>query len=202
MSILDYFTTQSSLPDSRGSLSQSLPSSAIAAANREVQRVIQEKRSKRRGPYRKYTSQEKAEIGGYAKKHSIMIKCKENEWQTHNYEQANMYPLLPLGDNYNTDVKNVSSPLGLKAHVNDKYLWAHLVSLKLYKTTAQERVTCSNRYYIYAQIQCKIPSDSKTTDIMEKFDLLARICQEIDEKKLFHCKQLWPVWKGKPKWWI
>ena len=53
MSILRYFKPV--LPNSRGLLSADIPSSAIASANREVQRVLSaaEPESKRRGSYHK-----------------------------------------------------------------------------------------------------------------------------------------------------
>ena len=43
------------LPDPRGSLSETLPSTTIASANREVQKVLStEQVMKKRGPYLQY----------------------------------------------------------------------------------------------------------------------------------------------------
>ena len=80
MSIEQYFTRLPSsqekiLPRPRGSLSLSVPSRAIAAANKEVTRVLhQQQRSttvKQRGRYNKYSPKERAEIGKYAVQHGI-----------------------------------------------------------------------------------------------------------------------------------
>ena len=52
MSIRRYFKPKDGLPDPKGSLSCSLPSQAIALANKEVEKVINEKGgSKKRGQY-------------------------------------------------------------------------------------------------------------------------------------------------------
>ena len=72
MSILNYFS--SDLPNSSGSLSTCIPSSAIAAANREVRQVIDKNNSKRhrRGTYNKYSPKERAEIGKYSAEHGLL----------------------------------------------------------------------------------------------------------------------------------
>ena len=50
-SILRYFKPRDGLPDPNGSLSASLPSQAIDAVNREVERTIDAAKGKKRGPY-------------------------------------------------------------------------------------------------------------------------------------------------------
>ncbi len=72
MSILSYFTAHSCLPDSRGTLSRSIPSSAIAAANREMQRISKEKQPEIKGPYQKYTPEKRAEVGRHAVANEVM----------------------------------------------------------------------------------------------------------------------------------
>lgn len=52
MALLKYLKLRDGLPDRRGSLSSSMPSQAIAQANREVQEVIRSDSEKRRGPYK------------------------------------------------------------------------------------------------------------------------------------------------------
>ena len=69
MSLLKYFTKQKTtpLPDPSGALSREVPSSAIASANNEVQKIASSStssESKKRGPYSKsFSPQVKAEIG-------------------------------------------------------------------------------------------------------------------------------------------
>ena len=55
MSIRRFLKPLNGLPDPRGSLSASIPSGAIAAANREVEKVTGES-TKKRGAYKKYVS--------------------------------------------------------------------------------------------------------------------------------------------------
>ena len=59
MSLLKYFKQKDGLPDPKGSLSHTVPSRAIARANREVEVELaaarrEESRSKKRGPYKRY----------------------------------------------------------------------------------------------------------------------------------------------------
>ena len=52
MSILNYFKPRDELPDPKGSLSTSMSSAAIASANREVEKAMEDtNKSKKRGPY-------------------------------------------------------------------------------------------------------------------------------------------------------
>ena len=54
-SIRDYFSTKDDFPDSKGSLSSQLPSRAIALANKEVTRVLQENGNSLKCQCGKYT---------------------------------------------------------------------------------------------------------------------------------------------------
>lgn len=81
MSIRQYFQNNRSrssntvfLPDPRGSLSRSIPSSAIVAANAEIRRSIHNRHSTPRGPkrYNVYTPEQRATIGRYAVENSVM----------------------------------------------------------------------------------------------------------------------------------
>ena len=66
MALLRYLKPRDGLPDPKGSLSLSVPSQAIARANREVQEAMNSKGRKKRGPYGRYSPDERAEIGQYA----------------------------------------------------------------------------------------------------------------------------------------
>ena len=52
MSLLQYFKPTNGLPNPRGTLSSHVNSSAIASANREVEKLLSAKKSKKRGRYR------------------------------------------------------------------------------------------------------------------------------------------------------
>ena len=54
MSILSYFKPKDSLPDRKGALSSSLPSEAIALADKEVEKASNV--SKKRGQYSRWDS--------------------------------------------------------------------------------------------------------------------------------------------------
>ena len=72
MSIQKFFLPSSQLPSPNGPLSSRIPPCVIAAANREVRRVQQvAERKPTRGPYRKYTQSERAEIGKYSLENGI-----------------------------------------------------------------------------------------------------------------------------------
>ena len=75
MSIEKYFkrSQEKILPSPHGSFSLSVPSRAIAAANKEVGRVLRQQSSvsattisKKRGKYNKYSPEERAMIGKHA----------------------------------------------------------------------------------------------------------------------------------------
>ena len=65
MALLKYLVPKDGLPDPKGSLSQSIPSRAIAAANDEVTKATSGAMNKR-GPYRRYSPEERMEIGRYS----------------------------------------------------------------------------------------------------------------------------------------
>jgi len=62
-----YSSPQVVLPSPDGPLSHEVPSTAIAAANKEVEKVVVEgSTTKKRGCYQKFTPKQKALIGNYA----------------------------------------------------------------------------------------------------------------------------------------
>ena len=66
MALLRWLQPINGLPDPRGSLLSSIPSQAIAAANREVEEAIRNASSGKRAPYGHYSPTVRAEIGKYA----------------------------------------------------------------------------------------------------------------------------------------
>ena len=75
MSLYAYFqkTSKSCLPNPQGPLSKQLPSSCIESANKHVEELAKqttmETKSRKRGPYKKYTPKDKAEVANYATFH-------------------------------------------------------------------------------------------------------------------------------------
>jgi len=65
MALLRWLQPRNGLPDPRGSLSSSIPSQAIAAANREVEEAICTTSSGKCAAYRQYCPTFRAEIGKY-----------------------------------------------------------------------------------------------------------------------------------------
>ena len=60
------------LPNPSGALSREMPSSAIASANNEVQKITSSSETKKHGPYSKsFSPQAKAEIGRYAAENGV-----------------------------------------------------------------------------------------------------------------------------------
>ena len=55
MALLRYLKPLNGLPDPRGSLSSSIPSTAIEEANTQVQKVTGGAKNRKRGPYKKYS---------------------------------------------------------------------------------------------------------------------------------------------------
>ena len=53
MALLRYFQPKDGLPDPKGALSASLPTPAIALANREVQKIMIQEKDRKRGSYKK-----------------------------------------------------------------------------------------------------------------------------------------------------
>ena len=82
--ILQYFKKKDTLPDPHGPLSRKMPCSSIAAANCKVKAVMEEMKSsvtqpsdqsgnpRARGPYKKYTAEQKAQIGKRAAEMGIV----------------------------------------------------------------------------------------------------------------------------------
>ena len=72
LNLFKYFRASSSspqvaLPSPNGPLSREVPSTAISAANKEVEEVMASGSvTKKRGSYQKYTAKQKATIGNYA----------------------------------------------------------------------------------------------------------------------------------------
>ncbi len=60
----------SKLPDAWGPLAKEVPSTSIASANEAVRRMVQQPTAKR-GPYTKFTCEQKAEIGKRAAEHGV-----------------------------------------------------------------------------------------------------------------------------------
>ena len=75
MALLKYLVPKDGLPDPKGSLSQSIPSRAIAAANDEVTKATSGAMNKR-GPYRRYSPEEHMEIGRYASDHGMSVAAR------------------------------------------------------------------------------------------------------------------------------
>uniref|UniRef100_A0A1X7V5Y1 Uncharacterized protein n=1 Tax=Amphimedon queenslandica TaxID=400682 RepID=A0A1X7V5Y1_AMPQE len=64
MALLRYFKPVNGVPDPRGSLSSSIPSSVIAEANAQVVKEVE--KGKKRGPYQSYSPTLRLEIGKYS----------------------------------------------------------------------------------------------------------------------------------------
>ena len=80
MALYRYFkASDTKLPDPRGPLSKEVPSTAIAAANGEVKHVVELQRGKTRGPYTKFTPEQKAEIGKRAAEHGVVATVRYYE---------------------------------------------------------------------------------------------------------------------------
>ncbi len=67
--LLQYLQSRDGIPNPRGALSLSAPSSAIAEANREIQEATSE--TKKWGPYMGYSATVRAEIGKHASRHGV-----------------------------------------------------------------------------------------------------------------------------------
>ena len=65
MALLRYMRPVDGLPDPRGQLFLTLPSSSIAEANRLVQEVTKEAAKQKREPYKTYSPTVRSEIGKY-----------------------------------------------------------------------------------------------------------------------------------------
>ena len=78
MSLLKYFQPSSALPKPEGRLSTVVPSSSIAAANKEVKQVLDQtdKAELKRGAYEHFTPEEKARIGKRAAEHGVTASLR------------------------------------------------------------------------------------------------------------------------------
>ena len=63
MSLYRYFEKKDVLPNPKSSLSKVIPSSSIAAANNEVRPLMEQGTKRKRGPYSKFSPEQKAVIG-------------------------------------------------------------------------------------------------------------------------------------------
>ena len=79
MALLRYLKPRDGLPDPRGALSLSMPSQAIAEANREVQEATSKAK---REPYKRYSASVRAEIGKYASQHGVAATARvlQSNW--------------------------------------------------------------------------------------------------------------------------
>ena len=75
MALYRYLRPKDNLPDPNGSLSLSIPSRNISVINREVYRD-QDSVKNRRGPYRKYSPEERFDIGRHASLHGITVASR------------------------------------------------------------------------------------------------------------------------------
>ena len=73
MALLCYMKPVSSLPGPRGLLSSSIPTQAIAEANKEVQKAVGAADGGKRGPYKQYSSTLRVEIAEYACQHGAAV---------------------------------------------------------------------------------------------------------------------------------
>ena len=78
MSLLKYFQPSSTLPKPEGRLSTVVPSSSIAAANKEVKQVLDktDKPESKRGAYEHFTPEEKAQIGKRAAEYGVTASLR------------------------------------------------------------------------------------------------------------------------------
>ena len=77
MALLRYFKPRDGLPDLQGSLSLSVPSQPIARTYREVEVVIYSQvEGMKRGPYVRYSPEERAKVTQYACHHGIAVAAR------------------------------------------------------------------------------------------------------------------------------
>ena len=74
MALLRYFKKRDGLPDPKGSLSHTIPSRAISMANSEVTEATTG--DKKRGPYKKYSPEERCRMGRYACDHGVAAAAR------------------------------------------------------------------------------------------------------------------------------
>ena len=81
MALLRYFKKRDGLPDPKGSLSHTIPSRAISMANSEVTEATTG--DKKRGPYKKYSPEERCRMGRYACDHGVAAAARYFTRQFH-----------------------------------------------------------------------------------------------------------------------
>ena len=69
MALLRYFKPANGLPDPRGSLSTAISSDVLTEMNREVEEELGRQKSKKRGPYQKFSPSQRSLIGKYTSQH-------------------------------------------------------------------------------------------------------------------------------------
>ena len=118
MALLRYLKPVDGLPDPRGSLSSSIPTQAIAEANKEVQKAILSEAGGKRGAYQKYSPTVRSDIGKYACQHGPAAAAR--------YFFVNMVPsdtrLLLCGlhfDSLHVFIRSNSSPLLVPKYLCD-----------------------------------------------------------------------------------
>ena len=106
MALLRYLKPVDGLPDPRGSLSSSIPTQAIAEANKEVQKAILSEAGGKRGAYQQYSSTVRSDIGKYACQHGSqffvnmvpsdtrLLLCGLHFDSLHVFIRSNSSPLL------------------------------------------------------------------------------------------------------------
>ena len=83
MSLYAYFhkMSKSCLPNPQGPLSKQLPSSCIESANKHVEELAKkttmETKSHKRGPYKKYTPKDRADVANYAALHGTSAAIRQ-----------------------------------------------------------------------------------------------------------------------------
>lgn len=78
MALYRYFKQHSNdkLPHPQGPLSIEIPSTAIVSANEEVRRVVSKEPAKKRGPYSKFSAEQRAAIGKRAAEYGIVAAIR------------------------------------------------------------------------------------------------------------------------------
>ena len=77
MALRNYLRPINGLPDFKGQLSSSIPSTAIAEANRLVNQTRKEEtKKKKRGPYNKYLPSVRLRIAEYACHHGVVSAAR------------------------------------------------------------------------------------------------------------------------------
>ena len=108
MALYRYFKVHSAdsiLPDPRGPLSNKVPSTAIASANEEVKNVVQQQAKLRaRGPYTKFTAEQRAAIGKRAAEHGVAATMRYYEKQYPNGDVKDSSVRM-WGNAYTSEIK-------------------------------------------------------------------------------------------------